>query len=99
MWLISLLLLLPFIGSVIAALLPTNARNAASSWAGGITLVVLVMVSLLFDEVRDGGIVRESIAWLPVVGLEFVIRVDGFAWMFAMLIAGIGLLVIVYARY
>jgi multicomponent K+:H+ antiporter subunit A len=27
------------------------------------------------------------------------VRLDGFAWMFAMLVSGMGLLVIVYARY
>lgn len=94
-----LLLALPFAGSVIAALLPANARNAASIWAAIVALAALVGFTLLFPQVRDGGVVREHIAWMPSAGLDFVIRVDGFAWMFAMLVTGIGVLVVVYARY
>ncbi len=94
-----LLVALPFIGSAIAAMLPTNARNAESMLAAVVALVGLVAVALSFGEVRDGGVIREQIAWLPSAGLDFVIRIDGFAWMFALLIFGIGLLVVVYARY
>jgi multicomponent K+:H+ antiporter subunit A len=49
--------------------------------------------------VRDGGVIRQEIAWLPSLGLDLVIRMDGFAWMFAMLVLGIGLLVVAYSRY
>jgi multicomponent K+:H+ antiporter subunit A len=94
-----LLLALPFIGSAIAAVLPTNARNAASTWAGLVALGALAIAVRMFPQVRDGGVLREHFAWLPGAGLDFVIRIDGFAWMFAMLVAGIGLLVVVYARY
>ena len=37
--------------------------------------------------------------WLPALGLNFTIRLDGFAWMFAVLVSGIGFLVVLYARY
>src|SRR6478735_1697202 len=36
---------------------------------------------------------------MPSAGLDLTIRVDGFAWMFAMLVTGIGFLVILYSRY
>ena len=36
---------------------------------------------------------------MPDLGLEFTLRMDGFAWMFAMLVTGIGFLVVLYARY
>ena len=94
-----LLLALPFIGSAIAAALPTNARNAASTWAGLVALGALAIAAQMYPQVRDGGVLRAQYTWLPGAGLDFVIRVDGFAWMFAMLVAGIGLLVVVYARY
>lgn len=94
-----LLLALPFIGSVVAALLPARARNAAATWAGLIALAAAVQVARLFPAVRDGGVLREQLPWLPSAGLEFVVRVDGFAWMFALLVTGIGALVALYARY
>ncbi len=93
------LLLLPFVGCAVAALLPTNARNLESSWSALVALAVAVPMALLYPEVRDGGVVVERLAWLPSLGLDLIVRIDGFAWMFAMLVSGIGLLVIVYARY
>ena len=39
------------------------------------------------------------IEWMPALGLDFTLRMDGFAWMFAVLVTGIGFLVVLYARY
>ena len=93
-----LLLLLPFIGSVAAALLPSG-RNA-EAWLSGIVAVVgLVTTVSLYPAVAQGGAARHEIAWLPAFGLSLTIRMDGFAWLFMMLITAIGLLVVLYARY
>jgi len=94
-----LLLVLPFVGCVVAALLPTTARNLESLWAAAVALAVAVPLALLYPEVRDGSVLVERLAWLPSLGIDLVVRIDGFAWMFAMLVSGMGLLVIVYARY
>ena len=50
-------------------------------------------------HVTDGRVIRYTAEWLPQLGLDFSLRMDGFAWMFAMLITGIGFLVVLYARY
>ncbi len=94
-----LLLLLPFAGCVVAALLPTNARNLESLWAALVALAVAVPLAMLYPEVRDGAVLTERMAWLPSLGMDLIVRIDGFAWMFAMLVSAMGLLVIVYARY
>ncbi|HEX2541376.1 MAG TPA: monovalent cation/H+ antiporter subunit A [Caldimonas sp.] len=96
---LALLLLLPFLGSAIAAILPTNARNLESLWAGLVALGVAVPLALLYPDVRDGDVLVERVSWLPSLGLDLVVRIDGFAWMFAMLVAGMGVLVVMYARY
>lgn len=93
------LILLPFIGSAVAALLPTNARNLESSWAAAIALVIAIQLAVLYPGIGAGTVVTERLAWLPSLGIDVVVRLDGFAWMFAMLVSGMGLLVIVYARY
>lgn len=93
------LILLPFIGSVLAAVLPANARNTESTLAGIIALICTVQAAMLFPEVADGGVIRQELVWLPALGLNFVVRMDGFAWMFSMLVLGIGSLVVLYARY
>lgn len=93
------LLLLPFLGSVLAALLPTRARTALAGCAGLVSAVAAVWVISLFRQVRDGGVIRETIPWVPSLGLDLTLRMDGFAWMFAVLVTVIGALVSLYARY
>ncbi len=93
------LLLLPFIGSCLAALLPHNARNTESLLAGLVALIGTIQVALLYPQIAHGGVIREEFMWLPSLGLNFVLRMDGFAWLFSMLVLGIGSLVSLYARY
>ncbi len=93
------LVALPFIGSLLAALLPANARNTESTLAGLIALACAVQAAFYFPEVAAGGVIRQEFNWLPSLGLNFVLRMDGFAWMFSMLVLGIGSLVVLYARY
>ena len=93
------LLLLPLVGSVIAALLPTRARTLLAGFAGLVSLVTGAWLVSLFPQVRDGRVIRETYSWAPSLGLDLVIRIDGFAWMFAVLVTVIGALVCLYARY
>lgn len=96
---LTLLLLLPFLGSAVAALLPHNARNTESLLAGLIALAGTVQVALWYPQIADGGVLREEIEWLPALGLNLTLRMDGFAWLFSLLVLGIGALVSLYARY
>jgi multicomponent K+:H+ antiporter subunit A len=93
------LVALPFAGSCIAALLGTNARNAEAYLAGAVALIGLIVVVATYPRVMGGGVVHYQAAWIPELGLEFKLRMDGFAWTFAALITGVGLLIVLYARY
>ncbi|WP_246312554.1 monovalent cation/H+ antiporter subunit A [Pseudaquabacterium terrae] len=93
------LLLLPFAGSAVAALLPTARRNLGTAWSLAVALAVAVPIAALYPQVSAGGVVTQRVSWLPTLGLDILVRLDGFAWMFAMLVTAMGLLVIVYARY
>jgi multicomponent K+:H+ antiporter subunit A len=92
-------LLLPFAGSLIAALLPTDARNLESWLAGIVALSVLGMTFYLFPTIAGGTVVRQEISWLPEYGLNFILRMDGLSAVFVLMISGIGFLVVIYARY
>jgi multicomponent K+:H+ antiporter subunit A len=89
----------PFMGSCLAALLPANARNAEAYLAGLVALIALGAVIATYPRVTNGGILQCNAAWIPELGLEFGLRMDGFAWLMATLITAIGLLVVLYARY
>ena len=97
--LLASLVLLPFLGSVLAALMPQDARNRESWLAIGVAVGGLAIAAALFPQVAAGEVVRAEFAWLPAEGLDFVLRVDGLAWVFSMLVLAIGLLVVLYARY
>ncbi len=96
---IAWLLLLPFLGSLLTAALPTRARTVLAGTAGTVSAIAAAWVISLFPRVRDGGVIRETIEWLPSVGVNLVLRIDGFAWMFAVLVTVIGALICLYARY
>ena len=59
----------------------------------------VVILYVLRPYVLDGVILRNRIRWLPELGLDFTLRLDGFAWFMLLLVFGIGLLVVIYARY
>ncbi|MER2529494.1 MAG: monovalent cation/H+ antiporter subunit A, partial [Candidatus Competibacter denitrificans] len=95
-----LILLLPFLGSLIAAFLPSDARNREAWLAGAITLATTLLVASLYPYMLKGeGVVRVAVSWIPALGLDFSLRMDGFAWLFALMVTGIGGLVVIYARY
>lgn len=93
------LLVLPFGGSVAAAFLPANARNAEAWLAGGVAVAAQALAWSVYPEMSNGQVLRANAAWLPAFGLDFTLRLDGFAWLFVMLVTGIGALVMLYARY
>ncbi|RUZ99636.1 monovalent cation/H+ antiporter subunit A, partial [Mesorhizobium sp. M7A.F.Ca.US.002.01.1.1] len=93
------MIVLPFVGSLAALMLPTKARNAAAVLAAAASFTCLGLAVMFYPSVLGRGVVRSDIEWLPTLGLDFTLRMDGFAWLFAMLISGIGFLVVIYARY
>jgi multicomponent K+:H+ antiporter subunit A len=96
---LSLIVILPFVGSIGAAFLRSRARNAASWLAGAVSVACVLLVASLYPLMADGDNASVVAAWLPQAGLNFHLRMDGYAWAFAMLVTGMGGLVVLYARY
>lgn len=96
---LTLILLLPLLGSLCAAFLPSNARNAEAWLAGVVSVAAMAIVVSLYPQVASEGVLRMSLPWAPALGLDFSLRMDGFAWLFALLVTAMGTLVVVYARY
>jgi len=94
-----LLVLLPFAGAFVSACLPNSSRNRPAVAAGAFTLAALLITISRFDELGAGQVVQSRYEWLPLFGLDFIMRMDGLAWLFSIMVLGIGLLVILYARY
>jgi multicomponent K+:H+ antiporter subunit A len=50
-------------------------------------------------DIFNGEALRQTIEWIPAIGLELSFRLDGLSLLFLLLILGIGLLIVLYARY
>lgn len=97
--LLLLLILLPFLGAIAAACMPTHARNREAWFAAAIALTGLLITLSQYAVISEGSVVRYEIAWLAALDLNLIFRMDGLAWLFTVLIQGICLLVVLYARY
>ncbi len=93
------LLALPFVLAALIALF-ARASRATTAWlAAAAPLLGLVLLGAMTPAVLDGEVLRASWPWVPQLGLDFSLRMDGLAWMFAGMVLGIGALVVMYAHY
>lgn len=90
---------LPFLGAVFPALLIRAGRNASASAAGAVTLLALIGLLINAPAVLRGEVLTARLDWLPGLGLNANFFLDGLGLLFAGLILGIGLLIILYARF
>ncbi|MEX5564569.1 monovalent cation/H+ antiporter subunit A [Pseudophaeobacter sp. 1A16562] len=90
---------LPFLGAVFPALLIRAGRNASASAAGLTTFLALTGLLLHAPAVFRGEVITATFDWLPGLGLNANFFLDGLGFLFATLILGIGMLIILYARF
>lgn len=97
----SLLLavLAPYLGAALAAWASRYGRLYAAWVACAFTLLALALITPAALASFAGETLIQRLPWMPAVGLELAFRLDGLALLFALLILGIGLLIILYARY
>lgn len=94
-----LIVLLPFVGAVLPAWFIRWGRTQSALAAGAVAGSSFLLLLTQAPSVFRGEVVRESWDWLPQAGLRFSLMADGLGFLFAGLILGIGLLVILYARF
>ncbi|QKJ90331.1 putative monovalent cation/H+ antiporter subunit A [Agrobacterium pusense] len=90
-------LFLPFLAALAApALVKRFGHNAA--WILAIAPALsFVHFALMLPQVAAGGVVTGGYAWVPSFNLSFSWFIDGLSLTFALLITGIGLLIVLYA--
>ncbi len=95
----ALIAALPFLGALLPGLLIRSGRNVAAISCGTMTLLALIGLCLHIPAIMDGQVITSHFTWLPRIGLDASFRIDGLSLLFGILILGIGLLIILYARY
>ena len=94
-----LIALLPFAGALLPPLLVRRGRTPSALAAGAVAAVAFGLLLSLAPRVMAGEVVRVGWDWIPQIGLRFSLMMDGLGLLFAGLVVGIGLLIILYARY
>jgi multicomponent K+:H+ antiporter subunit A len=92
-------ILLPLLGACLPPLCERFGRNICALSAAVGPLLALVVLLSYAPALFEQQVFFYHLDWLPALGLDMSLRLDGLGMMFALLIVGIGLLVILYARY
>jgi len=90
---------LPFLGALLPGVMIRAGRNTCAAATGLVTLLALVGLLVHAPAVLRGEVVTARVDWMPVLGLNANFFLDGLGLLFAGLILGIGLLIIIYARF
>jgi multicomponent K+:H+ antiporter subunit A len=94
-----LIVVLPFAGALLPALM-SGASATRIAWAAALVpLAILALMAPLLASLFAGVVPSAHVPWVPGLGLDLSLRLDGLAALFALLICAIGLLIILYARY
>lgn len=96
---LALIIALPFLGLFLPLLTERLGRSACAAATALAPLAALVLLISQQSAVFSGELLKVKLDWLPALGLNLSLRLDGLGFLFALLILGIGLLVILYARY
>jgi len=91
--------LLTFIGSIVPLFAERWGRSTCAAVTSLFPAIALMYIGTLVPHVYSGMPIRFEASWIPSLGLDIAFRLDGLSLLFSLLILGIGLLVILYARY
>jgi multicomponent K+:H+ antiporter subunit A len=97
--LLASLVAIPFIGALLPPFFKSRLRLDPALGAALVAGASLACLAALTPAPFRGETLVVAWPWLPDIGLDLAFRFDGLGLLFAYLIVGIGLLVIMYARY
>ncbi|QEW05785.1 monovalent cation/H+ antiporter subunit A [Nitrincola iocasae] len=91
--------LLPALGVLAPLLSQRFGRTRCAFATAAAPALALLMLLLSAPAVFRGETLIATANWVPALSMDISFRLDGLAFLFALLILGIGLLIILYARY
>src|SRR5579864_4640426 len=98
--LLSIILFTPLAGLAILLLIPASQKNAIRIWANIVSLAgFLISLQLLkaFDKNLPGFQLTERADWIPSLGAQYLIGIDGISLLLIMLTTLMGFLSILYS--
>lgn len=100
MQLLHLAILSPFLFAFIIPFLAKYAKRVHTGWFVLILPVLLFIYFLpMIRMTQSGETLRSVLEWIPALGINFTVYIDGLGLLFALLITGIGSLVTLYSIF
>ena len=93
------LVLLPFAAAFLMPLLYKMLRTKLGWVATLVPLSLFVSFLSLLPRVNAGEQIATSVAWIPWLGVDLAVRLDGLSLLFVLLISGIGTAVMIYSIF
>ncbi len=94
-----LLVLMPFLGATLLGCIVGAGRKTAAWFTAAVVFVALGLLGSNMSIPFAGETLIQRMAWMPSIGIDLAFRLDGLGMLFALMILGIGLLVVLYAYY
>ncbi|WP_010629645.1 monovalent cation/H+ antiporter subunit A [Halomonas sp. KM-1] len=91
--------LLTIAGIFVPVMTSRHGRKACVTATLIAPLLALGLVLLHAPAVLGGDVVSLRIPWMPLLGLDLALRIDGLTLLFSLLILGIGSLILLYAGF
>lgn len=80
-----------------AAILTRSLRRTGSVWPAILPLALTALFLSMLAPISQGETLTASYPWVESLGVSLTFRIDGLALLFALIISGIGVLVVTYA--
>ena len=93
-----LLLTLHLAVALVLVLIRRSLRGGAFLVAAVAPLALLTWTLVQMPGILSGDVYTERVDWVPALGLELLFRVDGYALLFLLVVAGAGIPVFLYSR-
>ena len=93
------MILFPILGIFIPLLCQSKNRNLHAILTATCPAIAFAILLSFTSEVFNDQVIYFYNDWVPTLGLALSFHLDGLAYLFSLLILGIGLLIILYARY
>ncbi|WP_434121052.1 Na+/H+ antiporter subunit A [Salinicoccus roseus] len=98
MALIHLAILLPLIAAIAIGVIYRYYKRLHLGWfVLPVPLIIVIYLLTLVPRVSNNQLIYESLAVMPRIGMNFDVYIDGLGLLFAILISGIGALVVLYS--
>lgn len=97
---VSLAILIPFLAAVLIPLLSKKLRKLHIGWLVlAVPVTLFILIARFIPSVTNGETYSHVYHWIPSFNINLAMYLDGLSMIFALLITGIGTLVVLYSIY